>query len=73
MLKFFLLLVIIFLAMRLGVRLVMSLFRSGVFFLNGSRSDRKDSSSSRRSSREVDEAEYEVIESHLQDKERGVE
>ncbi len=73
MLKFFLLLLIIFLAMRLGVRLVMSLFRGGAFFINGSKVDRKNSSSSRGSSREVDEAEYEVIESHLQDKERGAE
>ena len=56
MLKFILFLVVLFLAMRLAVRLVFSFLRGGT-------------SSVPRSSREIDEADYEVIESHLKDKE----
>jgi hypothetical protein len=67
MLKFILVVIVLFLAVRLVARLV----RSGLFIIRKSGSfSRSGSSTDSYSSREhIDEIEYEVIESHLNNKE----
>ena len=69
MLKFILLVIVFFLATRMIVRVV----KSGLNFLNAGSSKRSGSSpASFSSGQHVEEADYEVIESHLNDKERNV-
>ena len=68
MLKFFLISLVLFLGIRLAFRLVARLIRGGIFFMNRRGFDNPRSSSAPRSSPEhLDEADYEVIESHLKD------
>lgn len=67
MLKFILLVIVFFMA----IRLVMRIVRSGLFFMGrGGRFRRSERSSASVSSRrDIDEIEYEEIESHLHNKE----
>ena len=67
MLKFILFLIVLFLAIRLAVRLVLGFLRGTAFFLNRGDFDPTGASSAQRSSGEIHEADYEVIESHLKD------
>ncbi len=68
MLKFILLVLVLFLVMRLVLRLM-----RGLLFFNKRTFDRTGSSSSSFSSGEhVEEADFEVIESHLNDDKRDV-
>ena len=68
MLKFILLLIVAFLVIRLVVRML-----QGVFFSSGKEDSRRSGipPSSFSSGQLIEEADYEVIESHLIDKERG--
>jgi len=66
MLKFILFIIILFLGIRLAIRLVLRLLRGGIFLMNRRRYDQAGASSAQRSAGEpLDEADYEVIESHL--------
>jgi len=68
MLKFLLFTLVLFLAIRLAIRLVVRLFRGGNFFMNRRGFEHTRSSSAPPSSPDhLDEADYEVIESHLND------
>ncbi len=73
MLKFILLVIVFFLVMRLVMRIVVRLLRGKVFSLYKSGVDRTGNSPASFSSGEqLEEADFEVIESHLNDKERDV-
>ncbi len=73
MLKFILLVIFIFLATRMVIRVVVRLLRGGIFFFRRNGVSSKGSSPSTFSSRDhLDEADYEVIESHLSDKAQDV-
>ncbi len=66
MLKFILFTIILFLGIRLAIRLVFRLLRGGIFLMQRRGFDQAGASSAPRSAGELlDEAEYEVIESHL--------
>jgi len=72
MLKFILSLFLLFFLLRLAIRLIGFLFRTGLFFWIGRKGFRrlwrtKDSQATTPPSEHLDEADYEVIESHLHD------
>jgi len=68
MLKFILFALVLFLGIRLAIRLVVRLLRGGIFFINRRVFDNTGTSSVSRSAGDhLDEADYEVIESHLND------
>jgi len=68
MLKFILFALVIFLGIRLAIRLVVRLLRGGVFRINRQGYNNTGRSSASHSAGDnLDEADYEVIESHLND------
>lgn len=68
MVKFLLVLFVLFLAIRLAARLLARLFRiQGVFSFSGPGRERRPVS---REERRVEEADYEVLESHIRDDSR---
>jgi len=72
MLKFILLVIIFSLVMRLVMRLLVRLLRGKVFSFNKTFDRAGKSPASSFSGEQLDEADFEVIESHLNDKERDV-
>ncbi|WP_156777996.1 hypothetical protein [Chlorobium ferrooxidans] len=68
MLKFILLVLVFYLLFRMAGRLL----RGGLFFYYGAPRHRENSSGSSASPKRIEETDYEVIESHLPDKERDV-
>ncbi len=72
MLKFILLVIIFSLVMRLLMRLLLRLLRGKVFSFDKTFDRTGKSPASCSSGEQLDEADYEVIESHLSDKERDV-
>ena len=68
MLKFILFALVLFLGIRLAIRLVVRLLRGGIFLINRRGANNRDRSSDAHSAGDhLDEADYEVIESHLND------
>ncbi len=68
MLKFILFIIVLFLVIRLALRLLVRLVRGVLFFLSRGGFDSTGVASAPHSSKSsLDEAEYEVIESHLHD------
>jgi hypothetical protein len=73
MLKFILFVIVFSLVMRLVMRFVVRLLRGKVFSFNKSGFDyTSNSPASFSSGEQLEEADFEVIESHLNDKERDV-
>ena len=73
MLKFFLLVILFSMVIRLVMRLVVRFLRGKVFSFNKSGFDyTSNSPASFSSGEQLEEADFEVIESHLNDKERDV-
>ncbi len=72
MLKFILLVIVFSLVMRLVMRLVARLLRGEVFSFYKRRFGRTGSPASFSSGEQLEEADFEVIESHLNDKESDV-
>jgi hypothetical protein len=72
MLRFIFLLFILFLFFFLVIRTVVRMLRKGLFFIrkNGGSSHGDSSRTSFSSGQHIEEADYEVIESHLQNKEQ---
>ncbi|MEI7694470.1 MAG: hypothetical protein WCI64_02320 [Chlorobium sp.] len=68
MLKFILFFLVLFLVIRLALRLLIRLVKGGIFFMSRGGFDASGASSAPHVSKSsLDEAEYEVIESHLRD------